>query len=165
MRRAVILAAALLGGCHDGAGGDKAARDQRDIALVQKANNTLPPVEEIVPEPIGGPEMERYDFSGAACNYAPGTSFGTVVVARKDDAFMKIRGKVERFAADPGSRELPEGTRSLYNSREFVLKLDARAGEKTPGTQQTTDYEGSITVLDPHGRLVYDGSGLARCNG
>lgn len=165
MRRALaLMVLPLLAGCGDTSADDKGARDQRDIALVEKANNTLPPVEDVVPEAIGASDLQRFDISGPACSYAPGTSFGTLVIARKDDAFMKIRGKVQRFAADPGARELQQGTRSLYNSREFVLKLDIQGGQMTPGGQQNIDYEGTITLLDSHGRAVFEGSGLARCN-
>ena len=163
MRYLPVLALALVAACGDDAPSDKAAQDRRDVALVEQANKALPPVEEVVPEPIGASDLERFDTSGAACNYAPGTSFGTLVIARKDDAFVKIAGKVQRFAADPGASELPAGTRSLYNSRELVLKLAVNGGQKTAGTQQASDYEGSIALLDPHGRVVYQGSGLARC--
>ena len=163
MRSIALFALVVLGACKPDAE-DRAERNQRDVALVQKANNTPPPIEQVAPDPIGYPEMERYDLSGAACNYAPGTSFGTLVIARSDDAFMKIAGKVQRFAADPGSRELPQKTRSLYNSREYVLKLGITGqGKPVPG-QSGTDYEGAVTLYDAHGRVVFDGSGLARCN-
>ena len=164
MPRLALVAFMLLAACKPDAD-DHAARNQRDVALVEKANNTLPPLQQVSPEPIGYPEMERYDLAGAACNYAPGTSFGTLVIARADDAFMKIGGKLQRFAADPGARELPRKTRSLYNSREYSLKLGIAGGGKTVPGQTGADYDGAVTLYDPHGRVVFEGSGLARCNG
>jgi hypothetical protein len=164
MRRLALIAALLVVACKPNPEG-RAERNQRDVALVQKANDTLPPLEEVSPEPIGYAEMERYDLTGASCSYAPGTSFGALVIARGDDAFMKVGGKIQRFAADPGSRELPQKTRSLYNSREYSLKLGTTGeGNAVPG-QSGTDYEGAVTLYDPHGRVVFEGSGLARCNG
>jgi hypothetical protein len=164
MRRLLFTAVLLLAACKPDAD-KRAERNQREVAVVEKANNTLPPLEQVEPQPIGYAEMQRYDMSGAACNYAPGTSFGTLVIARTDDAFMKIGGKLQRFAADPGSRALPQKTRSLYNSREFSLKLAVTGpGMPTPG-QAASDYEGAVTLYDPHGRVVFEGSGLARCNG
>jgi hypothetical protein len=164
MRRFALAALLPLAACKP-APEERAERNQRDVAMVQKTNNMPPPLVEVVPEPIGAPEMQRYDLSGPACNYAPGTSFGTLVIARADDAFMKIGGKIQRFAADPGARELPQKTRSLYNSREYSLKLGVNGeGKPTPG-QPAADYEGAVTLYDPHGRVVFEGSGLARCNG
>jgi hypothetical protein len=164
MRRLALAAFLLLAACKPDAE-ERAERNQRDVEMVQKANNTMPPLEQVAPEAIGYAEMERYDLSGAACNYAPGTSFGTLVIARADDAFMKIRGKIQRFAADPGSRELPQKTRSLYNSKEFSLKLSVNGqGQLVPG-QSGADYDGAVTLYDPHGRVVFEGSGLTRCNG
>jgi hypothetical protein len=85
------------------------------------------------------------------------------VIAREADAFMKIDGEMERFAADPGSRELPMHTRSVYNSKDFsmVLALQEDTGE---GEEQVS-FEGSVTVRDAYGRVVYEGIGEAQCAG
>src|SRR3989337_564613 len=110
-----IAALLLLAGCGDELTPEELAQaDARDVALVEAANKVEPPLKEITPEPILLPDIERFDLYGAACNYAPGTSLGTRVVAREADAFMKIDGEVVRLAADPGSRELPMRSRTLY---------------------------------------------------
>lgn len=159
MRRLLAISVLLLAGCERQLTPDEQAqRDERDIALVERANDTKAPVRQLTPEPILYPDIERFDLYGAACNYAPGTSLGTRVVAREADAFMKVDGEVLRFAADPGARELPQRTRSLYNGREYVLRLQLE-GEGTEGE----DYEGAVTVFDKHGRVVYEGVGLAQC--
>ena len=115
------------------------------------------------------PDIERFDLYGEACNYAPGTSLGTRVVAREADAFMKIEGEVHRFAADPGSRELPMRTRSLYSGKEYSVRLtmepssETEAGAAAEADAGVTDYEGGVTLRDRFGRIVYEGVGLAQC--
>ena len=166
MRQVLVLAgvALLLAGCDDRVSPEEqAAADQRDVALVEAANKAPPPVELVTPEPILLPDIERYDLAGEACSYAPGTSLGARVIAREADAFMKIDGEIERFAADPGARELPMRTRSVYNSKGYslVLALEEDTGE----SELRTSYEGSVTLRDAHGRVVYEGVGEAQCAG
>lgn len=164
MRKALGVAALLvLAGCErEATPEEQAMADARDVAMVEAANEVMPPIEEVTPEPILLPDIERYDLYGEACNYAPGTSLGTRVVAREADAFVKIEGEVHRLAADPGSRELPLHTRTLYSGKEYSLRLNmvpqegAEAGE-------TPDYEGSVILRDQYGRVVYEGTGLAQC--
>jgi len=181
MRNLPALAgmALLLAGCGDEpTPEEQAATDERDIAMVEDANKAMPPLRLVSPEPILLPDIERYDLLGEACSYAPGTSLGARVIAREADSFMKIDGEIERFAADPGSRELPMHTRSVYNSKDFslvlALKIDGTeftgdAEADTDAGSTTTDgrenYEGSVTLRDAYGRVVYQGTGLAQCNG
>src|SRR5688572_26478282 len=166
MRQLLGLAGAalLLAGCGDDASpGEKAAADARDVEMVEAANKAAPPVQLITPEPILLPEIERYDLLGEACSYAPGTSLGARVIAREADAFMKIDGEIERFAADPGSRELPMHTRSVYNSKDFSVVL--ALAEDTDAGEERTSYEGSVTLHDAYGRVVYEGIGETQCAG
>lgn len=153
----------LLCACGDGmTPEERALHDDRMVAMVERANEAAPPLREVTPEPILYPDIERHDLYGVSCSYAPGTSLGARVIAREADAFMKIDGQMLRFAADPGARALPLGTRSLYTGRQFTLRLqiiDETA--QSPGSK--ADYEGIIQLRDPHGRIVYEGSGLAQC--
>ena len=161
--KGAVAALVLLAGCNEGPSPEEQAlSDARDVAMVEEANDVTPPIEQVTPEPILLPDIERYDLYGMACNYAPGTSLGTRVVSREADAFVKIDGEVHRFAADPGSRELPMHTRTLYNGKEFSLRLAISGGleEESDGS---TSYEGSVTLRDRYGRVVYEGTGLAQC--
>lgn len=161
MRRpgALGLVALLLAGCGEAVTPEEQAeRDERDIAMVERANDAMPPLREVVPEPLLYPDIERYDLYGDACSYAPGTSLGTRVFAREADAFAKIDGEVERFAADPGSRELPMRTRSLYNGRNYALRVQLAGDDPDSGR-----FEGTIQIFDKYGRVVYEGTGLAEC--
>src|SRR5690606_38926177 len=169
MGRWAATAALLLlaGGGESATPEEQAMEDARDIAQVHAANEVMPPLRLVSPEPILLPDIERYDLYGDACNYAPGTSFGTRVIAREADAFMKIDGEVVRFASDPGSRELPMGSRTLYTSREYALRLTVEEQEapddESDRTDSPTDFEGTVTLRDRFGRVVYEGVGLAQC--
>lgn len=143
---------------------EEAAAAARDVAMVEAANDVMPPLRQVTPDPILLPDIERWDLYGEACNYAPGTSLGTRVVAREADAFLKVEGEVVRLAADPGSRELPMRTRTLYSGKEYSLRLeidDADPGEPAP--DGSTNYEGTVQLRDEYGRVVYEGTGLAQC--
>jgi len=186
MRRLLMVAGATLAiaACGDEMTPEEQAQaDERDVALVEQANRALPPLRPVTPEPLLLPDIERYDLLGETCNYAPGTSLGARVIAREADAFMKIDGEIERFAADPGARELPAHTRSVYYSKNYALRLELRedSGEdsgpdEAPATDVTGSvpseadaprlegsYEGSVTLRDEHGRVVFEGVGLAQC--
>lgn len=163
MRPGAVVILLLLAACgRELSPEEQALQDERDIALVEKANSAADPLQEVTPEPIGYPDIETNDLFGAGCNYAPGTSFGTRVIARQDDAWMKIEGKMVRFAADSGAQQLPLDTRSTYTSKSHVLQLKL-SGEGKPSGEETVDYEGEVILRDQYGRVVYGGSGLAQC--
>ncbi|MGB3796989.1 MAG: hypothetical protein WA957_11870 [Alteraurantiacibacter sp.] len=156
----IILAGLAVASC----GGDELNQDERaeqDRAVIEKvrnANEAAPPLIEVVPEPILYPDLEANDLFGLACSYAPGTSMGARVIAREADAYVKLDDEMLRFAADPGSRELPAGTRSLYNGREYSLRLevyDKESGEL---------FEGTVWLRDRWDRVIYQGTGAVDCS-
>jgi hypothetical protein len=165
MRRGILvlgLGTTVVAGCGEALSPEEQARqNDRDIAMVEKANHAMPPLQQITPEPLLYPDIERFDLYGETCSYAPGTSLGARVVAREADAFVKIDGEVERFAADPGSRELPMHTRSLYNSKNYTLLL--RIEQNDDGEDRAEGYEGFVQLFDAYGRVVYEGTGVAQC--
>lgn len=163
MKKPILILALACAGCSQEVSvEEQELLDQQSVAMVEEANSVSPPLDEIVPEPILYPDIERHDIYGASCAYAPGTSLGARVIARPADAFMKIDGEIMRFAADPGARELPYGTRSLYNGRAYSLRLEI-AGEGEQSGEETMDYEGTISLRDRWDRVIYQGSGTAQC--
>lgn len=167
MRKTISCLPILLALCSCGddlSPEEQELEDARALEAVERANAQEPPLEEVVPETILFPDIEQNDLFGAACSYAPGTSLGVRVIARQADAFMKIDGEIVRFAADPGARELPLGTRSLYNGREYSLRLEiAGEGVESVPEHETTSYEGTIHLRDRWDRIVYTGTGTADC--
>lgn len=160
MRRlAALLPIALVVACSEPDPEQAAAQAEREIAMVEQANNALPPAREIVPEAIGEPDMTRLQLSVEGCNYAPGTSLGARVLAGPEDAWMKIDGDMTRFAADAGAQQLAAGSWNRYLGAGYELQL---ALEEDPSDHH---YDGTITLRDAHGRVVYRGAGYAQCNG
>ena len=160
-----VAALLVLTGCdNEPTPEEQALSDARDVAMVEEANDVTPPLELVTPDPILFPDIERYDLLGEACNYAPGTSLATRVVSRESDAFLKIRGEVHRLAADPGSRELPQHTRTLYSGKEYALRLSiSNQAEGDTDSDGQTNYEGTVQLRDRYGRVVYEGTGLVQC--
>ena len=68
MRAGVGVAIVLvLAGCGDEPSPDEQAQsDARDVAMVEAANNVMPPLEQVTPEPILLPDIERFDLYGEA---------------------------------------------------------------------------------------------------
>lgn len=126
---------------------------------VRAANDAAPPVEEIVPEPIEAAEIEANDLLGAACSFAPGTSGAVRLIAREADAVIKLGGDLVRFAADPGSRQLPANTRTLYNGTQYALRIDIDEEAAGEGL-----YQGTLWLYDRWDRVVYTGTGAVRCS-
>lgn len=165
MRVAWLLPLLLCGACAEEMSPEEVeAQAEREIAMIEKANSALPPLREVTPDPILYPDIEQHDLFGQACNYAPGTSLGSRVIAREADAFVKIEGEVQRLAADPGARELPARSRSLYDGREYSLRLEIEGeGEPAPNSTEVIEYEGTVNLRDRWGRVVYQGTGLVQC--
>jgi hypothetical protein len=166
MRRSLLIVVGLaITGCsQESDPAEQAAEDARIVEMVHAANDAPPPIEEVIPEAILYPDVEKEDLFGQSCAYAPGTSMGARVIAREADAYMKIDGEMVRFAADPGARELSSHTRSLYNGRTYSLRLEIEGeGKDDPNASESTVYEGTIWLRDRWDRNVYVGTGTVSC--
>lgn len=167
MRWLIVICAPLaLAACGDELSpAQQQAEDEALAERVREANDTAPPLVEVVPDAIDYPDIESNDLLGLACTYRPGTSMGARVIAREVDAYVKIDGEMIRFAADPGSRELPAGTRTLYNGREYSLRLEiadkAESVEDADGG--ASGYEGTVWLRDRWDRVIYQGTGGVDC--
>ena len=162
--RGVMAIAGLLAlvGCDDGLSPQEQEQaDAEAVAMVEAANAIEPPLVELVPQPLLEADMEATEMGGERCEYAPGTNLGVLVVARQVDAFIKVDDEVVRFAADPGARQLPFETRTIYNGREHSLRLDLENAEKD--SAEATSYEGTVTLRDRWDRVVYTGTGPVNC--
>ena len=169
MRAFLLCTAALLAlsACSDEPDPAQQAAENAELAeRVRQVNDAPPRLAEIVPDAITYPDLEANDLvGGAQCAYAPGTSMGARVIARETDAYMKIGAEMQRFVADVGSRELPARTRTLYNSREYKLRLELEdapdRADEAPASGGS--FNGTIWLYDPYDRVVFTGSGTVNC--
>lgn len=151
-RPVALLAAVLLASCADEPTPEEQKLiDDAAVAAVEQANAQVPPVEEVRPEIITDADVAEAGIEGEHCTFMPGTNSGPRLIARPLDAFIKLDGEVLRLAADAGSLELAGGTRVIYNGRAIVVRLAMQEGE------------GTVTILDPHHREVYSGTGTVAC--
>lgn len=141
---------------------EKVARDERDIAMVEKANRgTAIPIS---PQPILFPDIKANDLFGIGCAFvAKGGGLGAVMIARTDDGFMKLKDEMIRFAADKGSAELPYGTRERYAGKKYAFHLALASQKSVRSGTETADYDGRLSVQDEKGHIVYNELGTIQC--
>jgi hypothetical protein len=153
MRAIVALALTfVLSACGDQVTSEEQERiDAEAVAMVESANEMEPPLDEFTPDILTAEDIAANAIAGAHCVFMPGTNSGPRLITRSLDAFLKIDGEVLRLAADAGSLELAEGTRTTYNGRAHVVRL------------QMEDGEGHIAIHDAYDRLVYSGDGPVTC--
>ena len=158
MRAAALLPLmALIAGC----GGDlspeeKARRDARDIAMVEKAQTQLAPPQPVTLEAIPPVEQAMIPPEGKACALVlnedldgdPVGLFGTVT------GHIRLDGRVLLLAPDTGTAKV-KGVWSKYVGKTHMVRLET----------SKTGNGAWIAVLDPHDRAVYFAPGELRCGG
>lgn len=159
----VFLALSVLAACTDNlTPAEETALDERDIALVEKANRgtALP----IAPQPILFPDIERYKLYEVTCAFVGKSGgLGAIMLARADDGYMKLNDKMIRFAADKGSAELPYGAHARYTGKKYAFTLALAPGSSRRSGTETTDYKGDLTVEDGKGNVVFKDAGSVQC--
>lgn len=158
---ALALPFALLACDNPSPAEEEAARQQ---AVDEVNANQKPPPEELVLDPIRYPDIEKHDLFGAGCSFVPdGGGLGAVAIGMADKGYMIRKGELLVLAADMGSAELPYLARRKYDGREysFTLDLDEAGGEQSG--YETTDYRGTLTVVDGEGNVLYRAQGLTQC--
>jgi len=146
----VAAAVILLSGCGDG-------REKSDMLSPEEmARRKAIPIE---PQPILYPDIEKHKLFGPNCAFAAdGHGIAAVVLAMREDGYMKLREKMVRFAADSGSRTLPMDARSRYSGKEYAFEITLE-GEGVNGGK------GHLRVTDAHNIVVYEAPGTIQCNG
>lgn len=164
MRAVVVLALGLLAGCGDGmTDAEKQAKDEADVAFVENLEPKNPPPKPIDPQTIGYPDIEQHQIYGASCAFAPGDGIGAVLIAENQSAWLKLEGRMQRLASDPGSAKHPFGTWEHYDGKEFSarIEIDQESGKQTG--DEVVNYSGKLAIEDPYGQLVYAASGTVQC--
>lgn len=165
MRRIFVLALAglSLAACSEEPDPREQAReDAAAIAAVEAAQ--VPPPQPVNLSAITFPDVERENLFGAGCNFAPtGGGMGAIAIAQNEAGYLKVDGRIERFAPDTGSAEIPYGGREKYTStnRSFRLMVDTSAVQQTG--YETVDYPGRLIIRDSRDRVVYEAGGIVQC--
>jgi hypothetical protein len=164
MRAALIVLAALLAtscGKEEPSASEKARMDEADRAAVEAAQ--VPPPTPVEPDPIGMPDIEKYDMYGAGCNFAPGKGIAAIALLQEQRAFMKLDGGIVVFAPDAGSGDLPLGAKGKYTAKAWSFVLDLASEEGTQSGYETIDYPARLVLRNDHDQIVYQSDGTAQC--
>ena len=161
MRKLILMASAAVAACGP-TPEDQSAADARAVAEV-RANQTPPP-EQLTPQPILYPDIEKNDLFGAGCNFVPeGGGLGAIALAQTDRGYMKRGGQVLTFAADKGSDRQPLGSWRKYDGKLYGFTLDLKSDTGKQEALETVNFPAHLTVRDGKGRTVYEANGTAQC--
>lgn len=164
MRKVVTGALFLLAGCNADTltSAQKDAQDERDIAMVEKANRGAGVA--INPQPILLPDMEANDLFGTGCAFvAQNAGLGAVMLARADAGYLKLDDAVIAFAADNGGKEMPYGVHERYVGKKHAFRLEFAPTATNRSGTANSDFKGRLRVQDAKGHLVYDEPGTVQC--
>lgn len=164
MRVATLLPLALLvSACGQGepSPAEKARADDADVAAVKAAQ--VPPPTPVTPERILYPDIERYDLFGAGCNFAPQGSMAAIALAQAGHGYMKIDGKLEAFAPDAGSGDLPLGAKGKYTAGAWSFVLDLAAEEGEQSGSETVNFPAHLVLRNDRDQIVFESDGIAQC--
>lgn len=156
----------LLTACSPQVGApDRAKSGQSDaeaIAAVKAAQTPAPLAFDL--SPIVFADIERENMFGAGCSFSEGSVDNPdLALAQANIGFLKIDGRIVRFAPDAGSARLPYKARAKYASGAHSFRLTADTGRGTQSGTETTDYPGRLTISDAYDRIVYDRTGTVQC--
>lgn len=159
MRLAIPLLILALAACSSEPTEEEIAADVAEVEANQE-----PPPEQFEPQAIVFADVEKNDLFGAGCNFMPdGSGEGSIAIAMAETGYMKRDGEILRFAADAGSAELPYLARRKYDGLVYSFALDIDEKSGMPSGDETTDYSGSLTVVDGENREVYASTGIVQC--
>ncbi len=164
MRPFLIVSLALLAaGCgpKEPSAREKQAMDEADVAAV-KAAQDVPPAP-VTPDKILYPDIERYELYGSGCNFAPEGSMGAIAFAQAAHGYMKIDGKLEAFATDAGSSDLPLGAKGKYTAGSWSFILDIAEGEGKQDGTETVNFPAHFALRNDRDQIVYESNGIAQC--
>jgi hypothetical protein len=159
----VVPLVMLAAGCskEEPSPAEKARADDADVAAVKAAQ--VPPPSPVTPERILYPDIEKYDLFGAGCNFAPDGSMAAIALAQPGHGYMKIDGKLEAFAPDVGSGDLPLGAKGKYTAGAWSFLLDLASEEGEQSGSETVNFPARLVLRNDRDQIVYEANGVAQC--
>lgn len=161
---AALLGVVLVSGCHgDEAPRHKAADDARDVAMVQRMNQT--PFRPIRPEPFSADDLAQYDLARSGCAFRPGNNPDEppLFVAQSDRGFLKLGGVLKPLAVKTGSAELPSGAHAIYMGMDNWIELVAQAGGEGAGPDGKKAWPSRLVIHDAEQRVAFNAAGQVSC--
>lgn len=136
--------------------------DAAKIAAVERAN--IVPPDPVSPQKIDFPDYEENDLFGSGCSFVPeGEGPDPIALTQGAAAFMKLDGKIVRFAPDKGSKQGPFATWQHYDGKVHSIRLEFAPGDGKASGTETVAYPAAITVQNGRDQTVYEASGSAQC--
>jgi len=114
-------------------------------------------------QPLGAPEMEKYDIYGSGCAFIPqGGGIGSLFLTDDAKAYIKVHDEVVLLTKAEGSGELPFGAWQDYAGEGYSVSLTVSGAGEQKG-DEVVDYAGHFVVRDASGTELYKADGLAEC--
>lgn len=168
---AIMAGLLVLAGCGDRLSPDeRAARDARDVARVEAAQDIAPPISILAPAAITSADFAAHGLGMAGCGFrADGGGSEPIAWAMADQAVIKLGGELRIYASDKGSESLSPAAWSQYEGRQHVIDLQAVGGLTAKADAESmshgpgADRPGHLTIRDPYDRVVFSANGRIRC--
>jgi len=143
-----------------------AQQHTNDVAKIEKAQDTHPPVQPLRPEAIEFADIDANGLAGAGCAFLVGEGDAAANMFLSDDqrGAFKLKGKMVILAADSGSPELPYLSRQRYTGRDMWVHVEQGPGEGVPYGDEAMRWQGStLTAYDRWDRATYRAQGTLEC--
>ena len=153
-----------LAACHGPTPTPRATTAEQDIAMVEQAQHSQPPVQPITPQPVSFadadvpgrdvhlPHSVAKPHAGEGCSFLAAGQRAPTFVAVPQFGLVRHDGEWETFASDSGAERVSGNLPIRYSSGRHTLQLvDGAAGPDT------------LIIADKYGRVVYKSAGELRC--
>jgi hypothetical protein len=165
MRAAIVLCLFALVACGKSAE-DRRAEDAADVAAVEAAQNRMPPLNPVKPEPMLDADIARIDATGPGCMLRAGQGLvPPVLVTVGSFGWLKIDGTMLKVAGDSGSDRAPSDTWTHYTGKQVTLRIEYPGASAAATSAEDSSRPATLTLRDAWDRVVYRGEGTQSCSG
>ena len=141
------------------------AADEADIEAVKAAQNRLPPLQPMKPDPLMQEDIARIDASGPGCMVRLGEGLAPpVLVTVGSFGWVKLDGAIIKVAGDSGSEHGPVDTWTRFTGKQVTLRLEYPSGPVPQAGQESQSHPVTLTMRDPYDRVIYRGQGTQTCS-
>lgn len=159
--QATIVALVLLSAC------DKAPQPGpvHDTSMTPPPSASVPAVPKLEIQPITMQMAEKFDLSGAGCTFvaAGGKDGEWTAVTRDNEAWFMTGGKLIHLTAPMKPGEAYELARDRYDGEGYGMRIVKGPGPEKVMSEEYTEQEGSLSILDGSGAEVFQAKGILGC--